>query len=137
MADIRHNVNIKANAEKIYEAITTRDGLAGWWTTDTVAEPKEGSVNIFTFGTNRIEMTIKKLVPDSHVEWECTNAIEEWKGTKVFFDLEQREGKTMLRFNHAEWRAVTDMFAGCNYDWARFLASLKSFCETGSGAPHK
>ncbi len=28
MADIRHNVSIKATPEKIYEAITTHEGLA-------------------------------------------------------------------------------------------------------------
>jgi hypothetical protein len=39
------------------------------------------------------------------------------------------------RFAHSGWRTVTDMFAACNYDWAQFLASLKSYCETGTGTP--
>ena len=80
-------------------------------------------------------MKVRKLTSASHVEWECINANEEWLGTKVFFTLEKREGSTLLRFNHSGWRKVTDMYASCNYDWAQFLASLKSLCETGTGKP--
>ena len=80
-------------------------------------------------------MKIITLTPNKKVEWKCINSIEEWIGTEVSFDMEEKDGKTIVRFAHAGWRAVTDTFAGCTYDWAIFLKSLKSFCETGSGTP--
>ena len=36
MVDILHRVGIDGIApEKVYDALTTIDGLAGWWTDDT------------------------------------------------------------------------------------------------------
>ena len=135
MAEIRHNVVIKAAPEKIYEAVTTQEGLASWWAKQTIAKPETGFVNIFTFGTFRNEMKVTNLVPNKKVEWQCISSIEEWIGTNISFDLEEKDGRTILRFAHSGWRAVTDTFAGCNYDWGRFMTSLKSFCETGTGTP--
>lgn len=135
MAEIRHNVVIKATAEKIYEAITTQEGLANWWAKQTSAKPEVGFVNAFTFGAFRNEMKVTNLSLNKKVEWHCINSIEEWIDTNISFHLEEKDGRTILRFAHSGWRAVTDTFAGCNYDWGRFMISLKSFCETGTGTP--
>jgi uncharacterized protein YndB with AHSA1/START domain len=135
MPEIRHNVTINATPEKVYEAITTQEGLANWWAKQTIAKPEVGFVNIFTFGTFRNEMKVTMLNPNKKVEWHCINSLEEWIGTKISFDLEEKNGRTILRFAHSGWKAVTDIFAGCNYDWGRFMTSLKSFCEKGTGTP--
>jgi hypothetical protein len=80
-------------------------------------------------------MEVTELTPNKRVAWECIHSMEEWIGTTISFDLEEKNGNTMLRFAHAGWRAVTDMYASCSYDWALFMKSLKSFCETGTGTP--
>ena len=133
MPEIRHNVIIKTTPEKIYEAITSEEGLANWWAKQTIAKPELGFVNIFTFGTFRNEMKVTMLNPNKKVEWHCINSIEEWIDTDISFDLEEKDGRIILRFVHSGWRGVTDTFAGCNYDWGRFMTSLKLFCETGTG----
>jgi len=135
MADIRHNLVIKVAPEKVYDAITTQAGLESWWCKNTIAKPETGFVNVFTFGKDRAEMKVTQLIPNKKVAWQCLDATEEWIGTAVSFDLEDKGDKTLLRFSHANWKNVTDLFAACSYDWARFLASLKSFCETGTGTP--
>jgi len=135
MADIRHNVAIKATPEKIYEAITSQEGLSGWWAKQATAKPEIDFVNVFTFGSFRNEMKVTVLRPNEKVEWQCINSIEEWIGTKISFDLEAKDGRTLLRFAHSGWQAVTDTFASCSYDWGRFMTSLKSYCETGAGTP--
>lgn len=135
MEDIRMNVTIKATPEIIYHAITTEEGLAGWWAKQTKAKPEIGYVNTFTFGDFVNKMKVTKLVPNKKVVWECTASIDEWMGTYISFELEEKVGKTLLRFTHGDWKEVTDTFAGCTYDWARFMASLKSLCETGTGTP--
>lgn len=133
--EIRINVVIKVTPEKIYKAVTTQEGLASWWCKQTTAKPEAGFVNIFIFGKFRNEMKVAKLIPSKKVEWKCINSIEEWIDTDISFDMEEKEGSTILRFTHAGWRAATDTFAGCTYDWALFMKSLKSFCETGTGTP--
>ena len=135
MPEIRHNVIIKTTPEKIYEAITTEEGLANWWTKQAIAKPELGFVNIFTFGTFRNEMKVTMLNPNKKVEWHCINSIEEWIDTDISFDFEEKDGQTILRFVQSGWRGVPDTFAGCNYDWGRFMTSLKLFCETVTGTP--
>ena len=135
MADIKHNVTIKAAPGKIYKAVTTQDGLESWWAKQTIAKPETGFVNVFTFGKIRNEMKVAKPIPNGKVEWECIQSIDEWIGTTISFDLQEKDGATILRFTHGGWKAVTDMFADCNYNWALFMKSLKTFCETGTGTP--
>ena len=135
MAEIKHYVVIKTTPGKIFNAITTQEGLENWWAKQTTANPELGFVNVFTFGKFRNEMKITKLIADKKVEWKCINSIEEWIDTNISFDLEAKDGRTILRFAHSGWRAVTDTFAGCNYDWALFMKSLKSLCESGTGTP--
>lgn len=135
MEAIRHYVVIKNTPEKIFDAITTEEGLKGWWATQAIALPEVGFVNLFTFGKYRHEFKVTTLVPGQKVEWGCLNSIDEWIGTTISFDLEQRGGNTILRFSHSGWREITDTFAKCNYDWAQFIKSLKLLCETGTGAP--
>ena len=135
MADIRINVAIKATPQKVYDAVTMQEGLASWWCKQTIAKPEKGFVNTFTFGTVHNEMEVIELTPYKKVQWKCIQSIEEWVGTHVSFDPEEKDGKTILRFAHSGWKAETDMFAECTYHWALFLKSLKSLCETGAGTP--
>ena len=57
MVDINHRVGIKAPISKVYEALSTVEGVAGWWTKETtgVSEPG-GNVNVrlLNFGWKRI-----------------------------------------------------------------------------------
>lgn len=135
MADIRHNVVIKTAPGKVYDAVTTQEGIEGWWCKHTTAKAELDFVNVFVFGKFRNEMRVTVLTPNRHVAWECIDSIEEWIGTTISFDLEEKTGNTLLRFTHGGWRSITDTFAGCNFDWALFMKSLKSFCETGAGTP--
>jgi uncharacterized protein YndB with AHSA1/START domain len=135
MAYIKLNLAIKTAPGKIYQAITTQDGLAAWWAKQTTARPELGFVNSFTFGTLINEFKVTQLETGRKVEWQCITSIDEWMGTTITFELEEKEGKTLLRFTHGGWKAATDLFAACTYDWGRFMASLKSFCETGTGQP--
>ncbi len=69
MPEILHKLLIKRPPEVVYEAITTQDGLASWWTRDCVAVPEEGSVAEFYFD-NRSDfgkMKITKLEKDTCV----------------------------------------------------------------------
>jgi uncharacterized protein YndB with AHSA1/START domain len=136
MADIRHNLVIKTTPEKVYDAVTTQAGLEGWWSKNTNAKPEVGFVNVFILGKYRNEMKVTELISNKKAQWECIDSIEEWIGTSISFNLEEKNGNTLVRFTHGDWQAVTDTFAGCSYDWARFLKSLKSYCETGTGEPH-
>ncbi|WP_316809910.1 SRPBCC domain-containing protein [Pedobacter heparinus] len=134
---ICHRLLIEAPAEKVYAALTTQGGLAGWWTPETTAKAETGSVSRFAFGPTYFkEMKIEELKPYSRVKWLCLHAYEEWIGTTLTFELEPHARGSILLFHHDGWAAYTPEFASCSYDWALFFRSLKSYCETGKGFPY-
>lgn len=135
MEAIRHYLVIKTSPEKVYNAVTTREGVESWWCKNTEAKPEVGFVNVFAFGKDRSEMKVTELVANKRTSWECISAIDEWIGTRIVFQLEEKVGKTVVRFAQEGWRRATDTFAECNYSWALFMKSLKSYCETGAGSP--
>jgi uncharacterized protein YndB with AHSA1/START domain len=50
MADILHRVGVKTpTPHQVYDALTTVDGLAGWWTDDTKGSSEVGGVLQFRF----------------------------------------------------------------------------------------
>ena len=50
MPDILHRVAIKSSPNDTYRALTIREGLAGWWTTDTQGNCNVGGEIQFRFG---------------------------------------------------------------------------------------
>ncbi|MFT3750224.1 MAG: SRPBCC domain-containing protein [Agriterribacter sp.] len=137
LTTICHRLLIKKPAETVYEALTTQKGLSGWWTPDTTAKPEVGSTARFAFGPDYFkELKIEELKPYSKVKWLCLKAFEEWIGTTMTFDLEPHAKGTILIFHHEGWKAYSNEFASCSYDWALFFRSLKFLCETGKGFPY-
>jgi len=136
MTAIKHLLVIKSSPEKIYSAITTNEGTAKWWTEQSEIGNKVGDINIFDFGDRyHNEMIILNLIPNKKVEWECLVGDKEWIGTKLIFEIEEKDKNSVLKFTHGNWREETDFFASCNYHWGYYMLSLKLFCETGKGNP--
>ena len=138
MADILHQVTINAPPESVYEAITTQVGLTAWWTRDTQALAKVGSVACFAFNKRAVlfRMKIAQLAPHIRVRWQCLGDNSEWKGTSLTFDLTPTSDGTVVRFAHRGWKSTQGILAMCSYDWANYLRSLKAYVETGQGMPH-
>jgi hypothetical protein len=44
VVDILHRVGIKAPLDEVYQALATREGTAGWWTTNTQGQSKIGGL---------------------------------------------------------------------------------------------
>jgi uncharacterized protein YndB with AHSA1/START domain len=138
MPDIRHRVAISAPLERVYEAVSTPEGLSQWWTRDGVRGGSgEGSALQFFFGqpTPAATMEVTRLSPDGHVSWNCVDGADEWVGTTITFDLTHTDTDTVVLFTHADWREPVEFMAHCSARWAYFLLSLKRYVETGTGTP--
>jgi uncharacterized protein YndB with AHSA1/START domain len=123
----------------VYRAVATQEGLRGWWTADSSAEPRVGSVARFGFGRAGagFEMRIDVLEPGRHVEWSCLGHDDEWRGTRLVWTLEPAVGgSTRLRFVHGGWRAPDGWFGVCNSTWGELMYRLKAYAETGRPNPH-
>ena len=138
--DILHRVGIKASSDEVYKALTTRDGLAGWWTHNTQAESKVGGALRFRFIADGVDiggfdMKVLELQPGKRVLWQVVDGPKEWVGTRISWELKQEGEYSIVLFKHQDWKEPGEFMHHCSTKWAIFLMSLKSLVETGKGAP--
>lgn len=132
MAEILHRITIQAPPERVYEAITTTEGLRNWWTREASARPEEGSVAVFKFAGGRVvfRMRIDGLEPGRRVVWTCIGDWEEWPGTQVQWELEpDGKGGTVLHFAHRGWASTGKEYPVCNATWGHLMHLLRDYAE--------
>lgn len=141
MAHIIHKVGIKAEIEKVYDALATVQGISNWWTKDTSGTSEVGNTVITRFHTlegqevGSMKFEIKDLDPLKKINWKFSEGPEEWIGTEVIFELYAEENYTIVLFKHINWAEEVEFKAHCSMKWAMFLYSLKQFIENGEGKP--
>jgi uncharacterized protein YndB with AHSA1/START domain len=142
MSDILHRVGIKSSSSAVYQALSTREGLAGWWTADTQGESQVGGTVVFRFSNQKGEhiggftMKVVELAPEKQVLWDVIDGPQEWIGTRISWDLKQDGDHCIVLFKHQGWKEPVEFMHHCSTKWAIFLMSLKSLVETGKGAPN-
>ncbi len=137
MKKIIHFVTIHAEAPEVYRALTTNDGLAGWWSTDVAVEPGLGGVVHFRFVDDfNPDMEVTALDEDRRVEWRCVGGHDNWRANAFSFQLDARGSDTGVMFEQVYAQELSDEVYGTyNFNWGYYLGSLKQLCETGTGTP--
>ena len=140
MADIIHRIGIEAPAAKVYEAVATAHGVAGWWARDTTASAGDGGSVTSRFHKDgeeigRMVYLVTQLDPNREVRWRFTDGPPEWIGTDATFELTQDGDMTILVFGHRNWKKPVEFMAHCSMKWAVFLLSLREFVQSGEGRP--
>jgi uncharacterized protein YndB with AHSA1/START domain len=130
MPDILHRVGIAAEQMRIFEALTTVEGIRNWWAEATDGDAAEGGA--FQFRRNRLHVI---HADPSLVTWRYSGPVEHWVGTEITFRLEWRDGQTVVLFKHADWREPVEFMHHCSTKWTTFLLSLKDYVERGEGRP--
>jgi uncharacterized protein YndB with AHSA1/START domain len=136
MQDIMHLIKIHAPSDRIYEAITTADGIGQWWTRDAAIEPKVGAAGEFGFYGKRFvaKVTVEELSPATRVRWKVTNLA--WPGIDIEFNLKADGNDTTLLFAHRGFPRADEAFASATTRWGFYLVSLKRYLQTGKGTPN-
>ncbi len=138
MAKIFHVFHINAYPLTVFEAVSTLEGLSGWWTEDTGGSTETGEIVNFRFGDRYyIEMEIVKQEQGKYLEWKCHQGEDEWIGTNLTFEIIPNGENSLVKFTHRNWKEITDFYGVCNYHWGLYMKSIKLFCETGTGTPFK
>ena len=131
--------SIAAPRERVFAALTTLDGLAGWWVPTVTGSPESGGDLTFSFGDQRMLMHVDRADAPVSVVWTCRahSRFPEWSDTRLVFELEELpDGSTRLRFRHVG--LVPDLgecFDLCSAGWDHYFRSLTAFVETGTGNP--
>ncbi len=134
METIFHLFDVKKeNRQKLLDALSTREGLGSWWTTHT-EQPQENMWR-FHFGNDYYKDFKVEEQSHHHIRWKCVKAALDWMDTEITFDLEEADGKILVKFRHSKWKEQNDMFGLCSYHWALYMKSLQELVETGAGNP--
>ncbi len=147
MATLYHEVWINAPTAKVYQAISTADGISKWWDKQTAVETDQGLVLEHNPGPEHgvVKMKVLDLVEEQRVEWQCisrhpqTSPASAWTGTHVIFELNRRAvppwaGKkvemAILSFRHSGWDEDNEFLGFCNFAWGQVLQKLQQVCES-------
>lgn len=142
----RRELRIAAPAAVVYGALTTQEGIEGWWTTNCTVSGGVGGAVMVRFDESFKVFRIEKLTPSAEVRWRCIDARlqvpghpmrpDEWVETTINYSLkEEGPGTTLLTVEHIGLGPQLDCYELCCAGWRDFLLSLKQLCETGTGSP--
>lgn len=137
MKKIIHHVHIHASPDTVFRALTTQEGLAGWWSTSVEVQGGVGGVIDFRFVADfNPDMKVTRLEQDRRVEWKCVGGHDNWRGNTFSFELRPADGETKLTFVQVYAQELSDEVYGTyNFNWGYYLGSLKKLCESGEGTP--
>jgi uncharacterized protein YndB with AHSA1/START domain len=137
MTALSHQIRISAPRDRVYEAISTRDGLAGWYTADLEGAVGGGKEALLKFaGHEPFRWRFTELSPGSRFRWECTQGPGAAAGTTATFSVSQTtDGRTQVDLDHDGFGESDPALATCNTLWGILLGHLKAYAETAAPAP--
>jgi uncharacterized protein YndB with AHSA1/START domain len=137
MAAIIIEHTIAAAPERVYRALTQQNELALWWAEEARVKPEVGSLGEFRFRppAGVLQFEVAELDQDEKVSWISRQGPPHWAGTSVTWQLTPIQNGTRVVFTHDGFAQVDQAYEGTRGNWEYFLASLKSYLETGKGTP--
>jgi uncharacterized protein YndB with AHSA1/START domain len=150
MATIRHHVLIDAPGVKVYQALSTAEGISTWWDKQTPTQTDRGLVLEHNPGREHgvVQLRVIELVPNKRVEWECisthpkSSPASAWTGTHFIFEITEHNNTPSSGSNPKQIRATTLDFCQDGYDerseffesnklaWGEVLQNLKQVVES-------
>ncbi|TDE15630.1 SRPBCC family protein [Dyadobacter psychrotolerans] len=93
---------------------------------------------------HRCKMKLIEVIADRKMVWlvlenyfKFTKDESEWSGTKIIFDLSEKDGKTQIRFTHEGLVPEYECFEICRDAWTTYIQiSLRNLITTGKGQPN-
>ncbi|MBS1663259.1 MAG: SRPBCC domain-containing protein [Bacteroidetes bacterium] len=126
------------------EAFEAINNVRGWW-----SEMVEGDTHQlndeFVYRYKQLHYSKQKLIEVSagrKVVWLVTDSSlsfvknkSEWTGTRVSFEISEKDGKTQVLFTHLGLNPGQECFKDCSGGWTFYLKSLYKLITTGKGEP--
>ena len=142
-SDFTTAILVDQTPEVAFNAI---NNVRGWW-----SEEIEGSTDKlndeFSYhyeDVHRCKIKLTEIVPNKKVVWlvldnyfKFTKDTTEWTGTKVIFDITEKDNKTEIRMTHQGLVPQYECYDICRDSWTNYIQnSLRSLITTGKGKPN-
>lgn len=128
------------------EAFDAINNVRGWWS-ENIEGGTEKLNDVFTYRVKDLHqctMKLTEVVPNKKVVWlvldnyfNFTKDQSEWIGTKVSFEITEKDGKTQIRFTHIGLVPAHECYEICENAWTGYIQnSLRDLITTGTGQPN-
>ena len=134
MIPIKLLLHINSSKEKVFKALTESDKLSKWYTTIVKGEFKLNEIVIFEF-VNLAEFKFKviELTKNKSIHLEIIESGFDNVGHIMKYELDENDGKTRVRYTYEGFSEMDDSYSNMNYSSAKYLESLRQYCQTGNG----
>ncbi len=137
MSEILQDLPINAPIGRVFDAVSTPAGLNEWWTLGCKGDVREGALYELDFGPDYAwQARVTHCASPKLFELEMTRSDEDWKGSRVNFQLEARGDATWLRFAHTGWTSPNEHYRISTHCWAMYLRVLRRYLEHGETVPY-
>lgn len=129
------------------EAFESINNVTSWWTENFEGgSHKLGDEFTVRFGDVHLStQKLIELVPGKKVVWLVTHSKltftkdhSEWTGTKISFEISEKDRKTVIRFVHEGLVPGIECYKGCSGGWNQYVkGSLLQLLTEGKGKPGK
>ena len=134
MTPIKHLLHIKSNKEKVFSALSKPDKISKWYTTIVKGEFKLDQIVIFEFvNFASFKFKITEYFQDELITMECVESDMPVVGHVMKYEIDENDGKSRVRYSYNGFLEMDDSYANMNFSSAKYLESLRQFCQTGIG----
>jgi uncharacterized protein YndB with AHSA1/START domain len=125
--DFTTTIPVDQTPEEAYSAILH---VADWWTGNNKGKCDEvGDEFIHRDGeTHYCKIRVAELVPGRRVTWlvlenhfNFVRDQDEWKGTRITFEITEADGQTRIRFAHLGLAPEFECFDVCSNAWGSLI----------------
>ncbi|HET9895389.1 MAG TPA: SRPBCC domain-containing protein [Streptosporangiaceae bacterium] len=140
--DYRTTVRVNAPAGVVFDAVTTIEALAAWWSPVTGSGLAGGHLRFpMVAGEPPLLIRVVEATRPSTVRWtvaECT-FMPDWVGTQPTFTITPLGADACeLTFEHLGLNDELECKDMCSRSWDHFVrTSLRELAEGGPGAPNR
>jgi len=141
--DFTTTILVDNTPEEVFDAI---NNVRGWWSEeiDGSTDKLNSEFDYHYEDVHRCKIKIVELVPNKKVVWSVldnyfkfTKDKSEWKGTKIIFEIAEKDNKTEMRFTHQGLVPAYECYEICRDAWTGYIQkSLRNLITAGKGQPN-
>jgi hypothetical protein len=141
--DFTTSFSVEQTPHEVFNAI---NNVRGWWSEEIEGNTdKLNDVFLYHYkDVHKCKLKLIEVIPDKKVVWlvmenyfNFTKDKTEWTGTKIAFEISQKENKTQLRFTHIGLVPEYECYDICNDAWSNYIKnSLRDLVTKGKGQPN-
>ncbi|WP_018626366.1 SRPBCC family protein [Niabella aurantiaca] len=141
--DFNTAIRVTETPGQVFNAI---NNVRGWWS-EEIMGPTANLNDEFLYHYKDVhicKLKLTEVIPGKRVVWlvldNSFNFVKdqsEWKGTRIIFDISEKNGQTELHFTHEGLVPQHECYNICRDAWTNYIRnSLYQLITTGKGAPN-